>query len=548
MTPDADPTSDTQPEPVTAPSPTEAGPSRWWQRIGWKILILVAVGAALRMVRLDSLPPALFRDEAEKLMNGWSLLETGRDLSKHWMPLFIQVFGVTTSAIYQYCTVPFIWLFGVNEWSARLPAATVGTLTLAVNYAYMKRERGRDVAFWATAFLLISPWHITFSRWAQQGIFLPLALASGMLCWRQFLNGRRWALPAAAVCFGVGIYAYDVARVFFPLFMLVLVALYPRELWRRWRETLVAAVVFAVTISPVAMLMLNESAAAQARFNAISIFQPGASPGAVCSVFLHNYFSHLIPPFLLIFGDAELRHGSGVGVVTIAEFISMGAWAYYAVKRRRREDAVWLAWFLLFPVAASLTREGVPHALRAIVAIPLIQNMAGVGLHQFIQRFQKDVFAEASRHTAMLFIIIFFIPFASSYFIFYASKSAFNWQYGVKQALEEIAPFSGSVDQVSFYKVLGAEYLVSAYEKIPPSQIQRSGLQETKYRMLPFDTPPDEVFATLPPGSAVISPVMLKTPPGGLSKIIYPHRGNQPMMTLYLDAVVAKRLNEASAQ
>ena len=96
--------------------------------------------------------------------------------------------------------------------------------------------------------------------------------------------------------------------------------------------------------------------------------------------------------------------------------------------------------------------------------------------------------------------------------------------------------------------MVGAEYLVSAYEKIPPSQIQRSGLQETKYRVLPFNTPPDTVFASLPPGSAVISPVMLKTPPGGLSKIIYPHRGNQPMMTIYLDPVVAKRLNEAPAQ
>ena len=547
MTPDLDPIHTPQSEPVALPSPAEAAGAAWWQRVGWKILLLVAIGAALRMVRLNSLPPALFRDEAEKLMNGWSLLETGRDLSQQWMPLFINVFGVTTSAIYQYLTVPFIWLFGVNEWSARLPAATVGTLTLAVNYAYMKRERGRDVAFWATAFLLISPWHITFSRWAQQGIFLPLALAAGMLCWRQFLNGRRWALPAAAVCFGLGIYAYDVARVFFPLFMLVLVAFYPRELWRRWRETLVAAVVFAVTVSPVAMLMLNQPAAAQARFSAISIFQSGASTGAIVSVFLHNYFSHLMPPFLLFFGDAELRHGSGVGVLTASEFIAMIAWGYYALRRRRREDAVWLAWFLLFPVAASLTREGVPHALRSIVAIPLMQNMAGAGLHQFLQRFQKGVFAEASRHTAMLYIIIGFIPFASSYFIFYASKSAFNWQYGVKQALEQIAPFSDSVDHVNFYKVVGAEYLISAYEKIPPRQIQRSGLQETKYRVLPFATTPDSVFASLPRGSAVISPVLLKIPPGGLSKIIYPHRGNQPMMTIYLDPVVAKRLSETTA-
>lgn len=536
---------DHDPNNAAAPPPAPAASSRWWARVGWKILVLVAVGAALRMARLGSLPPALFRDEAEKLMTAWSLLETGRDLSGNFLPLFINVFGVTTSAIYQYFAVPFVWLFGPNEWGARMPAATVGTITLAVNYLYMKRERGRDVAFWATAFLIMSPWHLAFSRWAQQGIFLPLLVAAAMLAWRLFLDGRRWALPLSAACFATAIYAYDVARVFVPLLMLALVAVYWREVLRRWRETLVAVVVFAATVAPVAHLMLSEPEAAQARFRAISIFQPGASGGQVLSAFLHNYFAHLMPPFLLVFGDAELRHGSGVGVVTATEMLAVCVWAFHALRNRRREDAVWLLWLLLFPVAASLTQVGVPHALRCIVALPLIQNMAGAGLSRFLERFRAGLFADASRHTAMLFIIIGFIPFATSYFVFYSSKSALNWQYGVKQALEELEPVTDRVDQVAFYRIVGGEYLVSAYAKIPPSQIQRSGLGETKFRMIPFDTDPAAVFARVPPATAVVSLPILQPPPGGASKLIYPHRAQLPVAAIYLTPELARRLAEA---
>ncbi len=104
---------------------------------GWRmprhlvLLILILIGAAvLRMVRLDTLPPALFRDEAEKAYNAYSLLTTMRDANGQFLPIFIKVFGVTTSAVYQYATIPFIAVCGLSEWGARLPAAAVGVITV----------------------------------------------------------------------------------------------------------------------------------------------------------------------------------------------------------------------------------------------------------------------------------------------------------------------------------------------------------------------------------------------------------------------------------
>ncbi len=529
------------PVPETAmPAPDPAARAPWWVRLPWPLLLLVAAGAALRTVRLGSLPPALFRDEAEKAMTAWSLLTMGTDLAGHRWPLFIQVFGVTTSAIYQYAAIPFIALFGPNEWGARMPAACAGIATLLVNHAWMRRERGRDIAFWATAFLVMSPWHVFFSRWAQQGIFLPLWLSAAMWGWRAFLDRRRWGLPAAALFAGLAVYSYEVARLFVPLLGLWIAVLYWRPLAGRWRETLAAAIVGAAAVAPVVHLLLASPDAAQARFRAISVWQPGMGFGGAAGEFLRNYLSHFTPQFLLLFGDGELRHSAGVGVVTAAEFLAIASWAVHAVKRRKREDLVWLGWLLLFPVAASLTRVGVPHALRCIVVLPILQNMAGDGLWRFLQRF-RGTFAEAARHTAMLFVIIGFVPFAASYFITYSTRSAFNWQYGVKQALEELEPLRGRLDRVFFHKVTGAEYLVAYYARVQPRQIRESGLTRTPYSVLPFDLPPDSVFADRPGANAVVTFPFLNPPPGGSMIPVYPPRSNQPVLAVYLDAEATRR-------
>src|SRR6185436_11153828 len=119
---------------------------------------------------------------------------------------------------------------------------------------------------------------------------------------------------------------------------------------------------------------------AQARFNKISIFQPDKSPTQVAAHFVSNYVRHLSPSFLLIHGDAELRHSPGVGLLTGLEFLALVGGIAVLFRRRQKRDWFWLGWLALYPVAASLTQNGIPHALRCIVAIPAIQNIAAIGI------------------------------------------------------------------------------------------------------------------------------------------------------------------------
>jgi len=443
-------------------------------------LAVISLASVVRLARLADIPPALFRDEAEKLYNAYCLFTSGRDCQGNPFPLFVEVFGVTTSAIYQYSAIPFVWLFGLSEWTARLPAALVGILTVIVTFAWVKHQRGLGTAVWAALFLALSPWHITFSRWAQQGIFLPLLLACSMLSWQYYLRGKRWGIVGTAMSLALAMYTYDVARAFVPLILAGLVVAYWRVLRNRWRETLLGLLVFAVFSSPTFLLLSTNTEAAQARFNRISIFQPGMAIPNILGTFVKNYFMHLSPNFLLFHGDAELRHGVGVGVLTLTEFVGLVVGVISLIRSRKPENIVLLFWLAAFPVAASLTREGIPHALRTIVALPGLQVIAACGIKK-LERACSVSWRKYFREMVVALALLGALPFIYKYFTSYKSQSAFNWQYGVKQALELLRPYEDTLDWICFNGIAGAEYLVAVYAKIPPSEFHPHRPSAQKY-------------------------------------------------------------------
>src|SRR5690606_4182024 len=114
-------------------------PYRTWA-LRW-LLAIVVLAAFLRFWNLGTIPPGLFRDEAEKGYTALELWTTGRQGQfmpdgsiqvTRLFPLFVDAGGVKTSAIYQYLSAPIVGIFGLNVWTTRAAAALVGTLTVLV--------------------------------------------------------------------------------------------------------------------------------------------------------------------------------------------------------------------------------------------------------------------------------------------------------------------------------------------------------------------------------------------------------------------------------
>ena len=101
------------------------------------ILILIIILAfGLRFWKLDSYP-AFNADEAALGYNAYSILNTTRDEYGGFLPLNLKSFGDWKPAIYAYLAVPFVAIFGLNEWSIRLPSALLGVATVLILYFFI---------------------------------------------------------------------------------------------------------------------------------------------------------------------------------------------------------------------------------------------------------------------------------------------------------------------------------------------------------------------------------------------------------------------------
>ncbi|MGI8906886.1 MAG: ArnT family glycosyltransferase [Candidatus Sumerlaeaceae bacterium] len=528
-----------------------------WRSERFLLFLILLLAAILRLVRLDALPPAMFRDEAEKAYNAYSILKTGRDIDGRLLPIFIHVFGVTTSAIYQYAAIPFIAALGLNEWSARLPAAAAGIATIGFTFLVMRILRGSRTALWAAFLLALSPWHIVFSRWAQQGIFVPLLLsigAYGLARYTSRANPRKsdmTLLLIGTASMGFATYVYDVARLFVPLLLLVALITYWRQLSRApllLGGTVVACLIGAL---PTLYLLFFQSGSAHARFGFVSILQPGIGAVEIVRVFFMNYVAHWSPQFLLLHGDSELRHGPQIGVLTLLEILGLVAGGVVLLRDRSRANWFWIGWLLLFPVAASLTRIGIPHALRCIVALPALQIVAAIGLETCTQHIRIER-RRAFQQLLVLLAFLTFVPFGLRYYSHqYALASAFNWQYGLKESLKLCNEGELRDARVYMHNIVGAEYLVPFYLGADPNAVQSvrrtSSAHFGRFVYLPFQQE-DRLLQVSDdlPAAYITPPGRYSWPRGWRPLAIFPaHDENYPpVLYVYLNPALRAKLEK----
>jgi Dolichyl-phosphate-mannose-protein mannosyltransferase len=439
-------------------------------------LLILLLGIFLRLAALGTNPPGLFRDEAEKVHTAWSLGLTG---GYHHLtqamgpdgrlmpvfeslgpPLFIDAYGSWTSAVYHWATVPFALVLGPTALAARLPAALVGILTLLIVWRFVRRAFDEEVALLALFFLAISPWHVLFSRWAQQGIFVPLWLALALWIFERgrLAAGRQWWI--AGLCLGMALYTYAPMRLTVPLFVLALAFAYRQDLARNRRAALGALLAFVLACLPTALWLMLYAGEGMQRFGRVSIWQEGASLGSVTGQFISNYLRHLSVPFLFLGGDENLRHSvPGFGQMHWIELPGLLLALLLALTQRRPQDLTLALWFLLAPIAPSLTLES-PHALRGIAALPAAHILSAAGtavifrsLVQFahaklaprrrrLLRLQEwtRVNIDGLRATGLMLGGVTAILFALQLFLRYPALTAESWETGLHEALQEAAP------------------------------------------------------------------------------------------------------------
>ncbi len=419
-----------------------------------KTLLFVLIVAAfwLRFFQLADNPAGLFRDEADKGYTSYSLLQTGMDQAGHRWPLFVRALNVTTSAVYQYIDLPFIAALGLNELAIRLPACLAGTLSVLAVFLLARRWWGESAALWAGLFVCLSPWSLLLSRWANQSILLTLFIPLGVF-FHQRDSGRGFPSVTnallSAFCFLLAFYTYRPAHLVVPVLVgLMWMVSLSRESFRsehRWaflRSFAAFWVLFAVGMLPLLHHIFYQTAESSARFTRITIFD-GRPAVSVLQDWLRYYWYHLSPDFLFVRGDGNLRHNTwvfGQAHWYLAPLVIVGI--VRAFVNRSRTDRILLAWFFCFPIAAACTWESVPHALRSVFAIPVIQLMAVNGicaLRQWKPYLQEKLSPDLIKAIPLLWVVS--IPLCAGIHLYdltvrYPRYSAASWECGYREAIE----------------------------------------------------------------------------------------------------------------
>jgi len=481
------------------------------KKLVWIILgIIIVLAAILRLYQLGNIPPSPDWDEVALGYNAYSILQTGKDEFGKFLPVVLRSFDDYKPALYAYLIIPSILIFDLSVFAVRFPSSIFGIISVLAVF-YLVREifenhKFRDYLSLTAAFLLaISPWSVQFSRVAFESNVGDVFNLLTVLFFVKAIKKPMFFI-LSAIFAGLGIYIYQSEKVFTPLLVLALLFIYRKEILAHSKKyILLAAAVGVIVVLPMFFYILNNRAALL-RVTGTSIFsyqtellktniqklEQDKESSDTIGIILENrrivylktivsgYISHFDPNWLFITGDISRHHAPNMGILYLFEFpfILLGMYLLLFSNVNKKTKLLIFSWFLLAPVPASIT-TGVPHAVRTLNFLPTWQIFSAIGI---VYTF---VFMSKYKWTKYIFYLIFSILFLfnfsyylNQYFVqqnYYFSQ---DWQYGYKEAVEEVVKLQDKYDQIiiSDNQPMDKSYMFFLfYLKYPPQEYQKIG-------------------------------------------------------------------------
>jgi 4-amino-4-deoxy-L-arabinose transferase-like glycosyltransferase len=218
----------------------------------WIALGAIFAGSILRIYQFPDIPPGLNQDEAAVAYEAYSLILTGADRWGNPFPVYFPAWGSGQSVLYAYLSVPIIWLFGLNIFTARAVNLVFGVLLLPLQYICTKQMYGRAIALTTTILTAILPWHVMLSRWGLDANLFPFFLLLGTYTVSLALSPKssKPLKVIALIPWAISVYAYGVALMILPIMVLLVALTYRKEIWENKRSWLGAILLFLLITFP----------------------------------------------------------------------------------------------------------------------------------------------------------------------------------------------------------------------------------------------------------------------------------------------------------
>ena len=403
------------------------------------LIIILLIASFFRLWKLDLIPPALYPDVA---INGTNALQA---LENKDFKVFYHDNNGREGLFINLIAFSFL-IFGVSVWSIKIVAALIGIATILGMYLftkeifdYSKIKNSEFIALLSSFFLTISFWHVNFSRFGFRAIFTPFILVFSFYFLFKGLRTKKLKdLIIAGLIFGLGFHTYISFRLAILLLMIVLfvwLLIYNKEKRLKKYFSLVFYFLIFIFIAalPIGIYFYQNPGDFIGRATGVSVFSQPQPIGA----FIKSMAIHL--GMFNFYGDPNWRHNIAfspllfwpIGLLFLTGFfISIKNFFLYLKNRNWSVFLLYstiLTWLMVMILPGALTYEGIPHALRAIGAIPPVFILSAMGA-EFIYRKIKEKIGKKSTPLLLLGLIIILCWFSygeyKRYFIIWGQNPA----------------------------------------------------------------------------------------------------------------------------
>ncbi|KKS85860.1 MAG: hypothetical protein UV59_C0004G0008 [Candidatus Gottesmanbacteria bacterium GW2011_GWA1_43_11] len=461
------------------------------------LLIITIIASLLRVIKLDTYPPALYSDEVAQGYNAYSVLTTGLDEYGTWLPVSFRSFGDWKPPLPTYFMVPTIAVFGLNEYGIRISSALFGIGSVLLTYLLTKLLcKDSAVALVAAGILTISPWHIVQSRAAMlvsgELFFLLLAL----LAFFKGLTVKKWWI-VSAVSWALVIYSYYAGRLIVPLILLFLFISFRKQILAAKTRLAVPVIAAFALLLPLGFALLNQPDVLFGRAKTVSVFydqgvaltvwdliaQDGNEMLPLMAQFFHNkpyhyvidivrrFFQYFDGRFLFLTGDKQLPFQiPNMGILYLVEAPLLLIGIRELVMKHKRIRSLLLFWIAVSVLPAALTFV-TPASNRTFTMVVPFSILTALGIMALINKFNKSsisFFLVTALSAGYLFS---FSNFFYQYTQVLPKQHADRWHFGYQELYRYLKSEEDQYKVIAISAKTSVPYIFLLYHyQMPPSE------------------------------------------------------------------------------
>lgn len=469
----------------------------------WLIISILFIGAVLRLIALGSIPRGFTPDEASQAYTAYSLLITGKDeWGISWPLASFKSFLDYKAPLQTYLMMPAIAVFGLNEFSSRLPSAVFGILSIFATYLLCQEIfKDKKIKYLASFFVAISPWHLQFSRMALEVNLFSFLFPMGLFFFIKGLKDSRHYLYSA-LFFGFSLYTYHAARIFIPLFIVLIYLNHRKSIKLTKDKWLISALIVGILFSlPIANDIFNGGSAKRGsdllitnlsdsslkviqnevyfsklkRYSSLTPRLFHNKPVYIASSFVENYLSYFSIPFWFTEGGREITYsiipGRGLLYFWMLPIVIFGVYSLFKNRQKNIHLKTLLIWMFLAAIPAALTKEGY-RPNRAGSFLILWEIIGAYGLVNMLKlefKFKKIIASS---------FIVFSLIITGYYFEDYFFNSEITYpkamSYGWRGAMSFVSSIQDEYDKIIIDRGTQAQSFVAFYNQIDPKIFQEN--------------------------------------------------------------------------